>query len=59
MKSEHQALLDAALTGHADKAVALLKEHFKRTAKVILEDRGLFNAGQAEDRVVQASRLAR
>lgn len=42
VKNEHQALLDAALAGDADKAVALLKAHFERTAKVILDDRTLF-----------------
>ncbi len=44
VKGEHQALLDAALAGDADKAVALLKAHFERTAKVILDDRALFKA---------------
>lgn len=42
VKNEHQALLDAALAGDADKAVLLLKAHFERTAKVILDDRTLF-----------------
>ena len=42
VKSEHQALLDAVLAGDADKAVALLRAHFQRTAKVILDDKGLF-----------------
>lgn len=42
VKNEHQALLDAALAGEADKAVLLLKAHFERTAKVILDDRTLF-----------------
>ena len=50
VKSEHQALLEAALVGDADKAVALLKAHFERTAKVILEDRGLFEGEQRDDR---------
>ena len=36
MKSEHQQLLDAALAGHADEAVALLRAHYQRTARVIL-----------------------
>lgn len=42
VKSEHQQLLDAALAGDADKAVALLRAHFQRTAKVILDDKALF-----------------
>lgn len=42
VKGEHQALLDAALAGDADKAVALLRAHFDRTAKVILGDQALF-----------------
>ncbi len=45
VKGEHQALLDAALAGDADKAVALLKSHFERTARVILDDRALFRNG--------------
>lgn len=44
VKNEHQALLDAALAGDADQAVALLRAHFERTAKVILEDRTLFKS---------------
>jgi DNA-binding GntR family transcriptional regulator len=44
VKDEHQALLDAALGGDADQAVALLQAHFRRTAKVILDDRKLFAA---------------
>ena len=44
VKGEHQALFDAALAGDADKAVALLRGHFERTAKVILDDRTLFKS---------------
>ena len=39
---EHQQLLDAALAGQADEAVALLRAHFERTAQVILDDPALF-----------------
>ena len=42
VKGEHQALVDAALAGDADKAVGLLRAHFERTAKVIFDDRKLF-----------------
>ena len=38
MKGEHQALFEAAVAGHADRAVALLHAHFERTARVILGD---------------------
>ncbi len=43
VKGEHQALLDAALAGDADRAVALLQAHFERTAMIILHDRTLFS----------------
>lgn len=42
VKNEHQQLLDAALGGRADEAVALLNAHYQRTAKIILSDPGLF-----------------
>jgi DNA-binding GntR family transcriptional regulator len=42
VKSEHQQLLEAAIAGHADEAVALLRSHFERTAKIIRDDRDLF-----------------
>lgn len=42
VKSEHQQLLDAALAGRADDAVALLRQHFERTAKIIRDDPKLF-----------------
>lgn len=38
VKSEHQQLLDAAIEGRADDAVALLRAHFERTARMIHED---------------------
>ncbi|MEO6408236.1 MAG: FCD domain-containing protein [Burkholderiaceae bacterium] len=44
VKGEHQQLLEVALAGHADKAVALLSAHFERIAKVIREDPDLFSA---------------
>ncbi len=40
--SEHQQLVEAALAGRADEAVALLKSHFERTARIILDDPALF-----------------
>ena len=42
VSSEHQQLVEAALSGRADEAVALLRRHFERTAQVIRDDRGLF-----------------
>lgn len=44
-KSEHQQLLEAALDGRADDAVALLRQHFERTAKIIRDDPRLFDVG--------------
>lgn len=46
VKSEHQQLMEAAVEGRADEAVALLRAHFERTAKIIRDDPGLF-AGEA------------
>jgi DNA-binding GntR family transcriptional regulator len=42
VKGEHQQLLEAAVEGRADDAVALLRAHFERTAKIIRDDPGLF-----------------
>ncbi len=42
VKTEHLQLLEAALQGRADEAVALLHAHFERTAKIIRDDPGLF-----------------
>lgn len=42
VKGEHQQLLDAAVEGRADDAVALLRAHFERTARIIRDDPGLF-----------------
>ena len=41
VKSEHQALMEAAVAGHADEAVALLRAHFERTARILLDDPAL------------------
>jgi DNA-binding GntR family transcriptional regulator len=46
VSTEHQQLVEAALAGRADEAVALLKTHFERTARVIRDDPALF-AGRA------------
>ena len=45
VKSEHQQLLEAALEGRADEAVALLCQHFERTARIIRDDPRLFAVG--------------
>ena len=42
VKTEHQQLLEAALAGRTDEAVALLCQHFERTARIIRDDPGLF-----------------
>jgi len=42
VKGEHEQLVEAALAGRADDAVTLLRAHFERTAKVILDDPKLF-----------------
>ena len=42
VKSEHQQLMEAAVEGRADDAVALLRAHFERTARIIRDDPGLF-----------------
>ena len=42
VQGEHRQLLDAALAGRSDEAVALLRAHFERTARVILDDPALF-----------------
>lgn len=47
IKGEHQQLMEAALEGRADDAVALLRAHFERTAKVILDDPALFAPREA------------
>lgn len=43
VKAEHQALMQAAIDGRADDAVALLRAHFERTARVICDDPDLFD----------------
>jgi DNA-binding GntR family transcriptional regulator len=45
VKSEHQQLLEAAIEGRADDATALLRAHFERTARIILDDPTLFASG--------------
>lgn len=42
VKTEHQQLMEAAIDGRADEAVALLRSHFERTAKIIRDDPTLF-----------------
>lgn len=42
VKTEHQRLMEAAIAGRADEAVALLKAHFERTAQIIRDDPRLF-----------------
>ena len=42
VKSEHLQLMEAAIEGRADDAVALLRTHFERTAKIIRDDPRLF-----------------
>ncbi len=44
VRDEHQQLLDAALDGRADDAVALLHQHYARTAQIIRDDPQLFAA---------------
>lgn len=44
VKAEHEQLMNAALAGRADEAVVLLRGHFERTAKIILDDPSLFAA---------------
>lgn len=46
VKSEHQQLMEAALEGRADDAVALLQAHFRRTEKIIRDDPRLFGEGR-------------
>lgn len=47
VKSEHQQLMEAAIAGRADDAIALLRAHFERTAKIIRDDPELFQARDA------------
>ena len=42
VKTEHQRLLEAAIEGRTDAAVALLKAHCQRTEQVIRDDPVLF-----------------
>lgn len=45
---EHQALMEAAVSGRADEAVALLRAHFERTARILLEHAALPPAGPGD-----------
>jgi DNA-binding GntR family transcriptional regulator len=45
VKTEHQALMEAAIAGRTDDAVALLRAHFERTAKILLDDPALARTG--------------
>ncbi len=47
VKTEHQQLTEAAIEGRTEEAVALLRAHFERTAKIIRDDRALFAARAA------------
>jgi DNA-binding GntR family transcriptional regulator len=47
VKTEHQQLMEAAIEGRADDAVALLRAPFERTAKIISDDPTLFAASPA------------
>jgi DNA-binding GntR family transcriptional regulator len=42
VKTEHQRLMDAAISGRADDASGLLRAHFERTAQIIRDDPALF-----------------
>lgn len=42
VKAEHQQLMQAALDGRADEAVALLQQHYRRTAQIIRDDPALW-----------------
>jgi DNA-binding GntR family transcriptional regulator len=45
VSDEHQAIVDAVLSGEPDRAAALLTAHYTATAEVILEDRSIFPDG--------------
>jgi DNA-binding GntR family transcriptional regulator len=45
--NEHKQLMDAAIACRADEAVALLRAHFERTARIILDDPTLANGAAA------------
>jgi DNA-binding GntR family transcriptional regulator len=42
VRSEHQQLMEAAIAGRSEEAVALLQAHFERTAQIIQDDKALF-----------------
>lgn len=41
---EHRLIVEAAIAGDADRAVALLNAHYERTAEMIRSDRSLFRS---------------
>jgi DNA-binding GntR family transcriptional regulator len=45
---EHKAILNAVLSGDADKAADLLSAHFTATAEVLLKDETVFPGAPAE-----------
>jgi DNA-binding GntR family transcriptional regulator len=55
---EHQAILEAVLSGDADKAVDLLTSHYTATAEVILEDKGIFPDAHTEPDLVSEDQEA-
>jgi DNA-binding GntR family transcriptional regulator len=42
VSNEHRAIMDAALDGRADQAVALLRAHIERTGAILMADPALF-----------------
>lgn len=57
---DHRAIMDAAVGGRAEEAVRLLTAHFRRTADIILKDRGaLAPADAGGRRPARRSRPAR
>ncbi len=42
--NEHQAIMEAAIDGRVDEAVALLRAHIERTGSILRDDRSLFIA---------------
>lgn len=47
MKAAYQRLMEAAIAGRANEAVALLQAHVERTVQIILDDPGLFRGDAA------------
>ena len=59
VKGEHQALFDAAVAGDADQAVALLRAHFERTARVILGDTARLEIAPPHHRALPSQTITR